>query len=117
MYPLPTDRLEYDSQPLCLERSLSIGTILALRVLYGSVTYLDNAGRQPSPAGTYADFLGLIDDKIRESLRPEHAFDFMESIAGHCDGPCSLIILSDELNAANLVGVGCCPAWRRVSRS
>ena len=74
------------------------------------MTYLDNAGRQPSPSGTYDDFLGLIDDSIRESLRPEDAFDFMESVAGHRDGPCSLIILIDEMNAANSVGVGCCPA-------
>lgn len=54
-------RLDLDPELLKIERGLDMEAILALRILYGCLTYLDKADGPASPVGSYGDFLERID--------------------------------------------------------
>ena len=74
---------------------------MALRLLYGFLTYFDSLGGPQSPAGTYEDFLVSLDRRVRGALKPEDAFAFLDHMTGHTpDTPRVVFVLMDEFNAA-----------------
>ncbi len=81
--------------------------ILALRILYGCLTYLDEADGPASPVGSYGDFLERIDKTVMEALNPDDTFEFLERITGHAKTPRSIIILINDFDAPKLPQVSC----------
>ena len=76
---------------------------LALRVLYGFLTYMDDL-EVASPAGTYNKFLAGMDDAVRVRLDLESVYEFVERLtetggAQHC-----FFLLLDEFNAVKSEG-------------
>ena len=77
------------------------GNILALRLLYGFLTYFDSLGDPQSPVGTYEDFLVSLDRRVRGALKPEDAFAFLDRMTGQMpDTPRAVFVLMDDFNAA-----------------
>ena len=71
---------------------------LALRVLYGFLTYLDNLDEM-SPAGTYAEFLAGMDSDVRKRLLPGDVYEFVERMTGLKEARHCFFLLLDEFNA------------------
>ena len=76
---------------------------LALRVLYGFLTYMDDLDKA-SPAGRYNKFLADMDAAVRMRLHLDDVYDFVERLTGtggtrHC-----FFLLLDEFNAAKSEG-------------
>lgn len=94
------------------EHGLNLDVILTLRILYGFLTYLDNAGKEASPAGTYSQFLRRLDPTVRRNLDPDDAFHFLETMTSQAEEPHTFILLVDEFNSARSLQVGLCPAAR-----
>ena len=76
---------------------------LALRVLYGFLTYLDDL-EVPSPAGAYSDFLSAMDAAVRQRLSPEHVYDFVERLTGTGGAQHCFFLLLDDFSAVKPEG-------------
>ena len=95
-----------NEDPELLARETEAGdpeTTLALRVLYGFLTYMDDQ-EGASPAGTYNKFLAGMDDAVRVRLDLESVYEFVERLtetggAQHC-----FFLLLDEFNAVKSEG-------------
>lgn len=104
-----------DPELLSLEREAdSLENTLALRVLYGFLTYLDNL-EVASPAGTYCNFLAGMDAAVRRRLSPGHVYEFVERLtetggAQHC-----FFLLLDQFNAVKSEGEVGPLTWAGVS--
>ena len=94
------------------ERGLELTTVLALRTLYGFLTYLDHWGIGSSPVGTYDDFLQRFDPTIKQNLKPDDAFQFLETMTNQSEEPHTFILLIDEFHYARSMWVGLCPVAR-----
>ena len=74
---------------------------MALRLLYGFLTYFDSLRGPRSPAGTYQQFLMSLDRRVREALEPEDAFAFLDLMTDQTpDTPRAVFVQLDEFNAA-----------------
>ena len=74
---------------------------LALRLMYGFLTYFDSLRGSPSPAGTYQGFLKSLDNRVRVELVPEDAFGFLDVMTDQMpDKPRAVFVHGDEFNAA-----------------
>ncbi|BDA41861.1 hypothetical protein COCOBI_02-6560 [Coccomyxa sp. Obi] len=74
---------------------------LALRLLYGFLTYFDSLSGPQSPAGNYQQFLMGLDRRVRVELQPEDAFAFLDLMTGQApDTSRAVFIQLDEFNAA-----------------
>lgn len=109
---LPVRRLS--DCPELLGQELEAGNpanTLALRVLYGFLTYMDDL-EVASPAGTYDTFLAGMDDFVRVRLELEHVYKFVELQTETGGVPHSFFLLLDEFNAVKSegeVGLACRP--------
>ena len=104
---LSAHRLDLDPELLEIERGLDMHAILALRILYGCLTYLDEADGPASPVGSYGEFLERIDEKVRQALNADDTFEFLERVSGHPKTPRSIIILINDFDAPKLPQVRC----------
>ena len=95
-------RLNDDPELLDLESGDSQRR-LALRVLYGFLTYLDDL-EVPSPVGTYGAFLSAMDADVRQRLSPEHVYEFVERLTGTGGAQHCFFLLLDEFNAVKSDG-------------
>ena len=92
-------RLNDDPELLSKEKEAGDpANVLALRVLYGFLTYLDDL-EVASPAGTYSDFLVDMDDAVRLRLSPKHVYEFVERLTGSEGAQHCFFLLLDEFNA------------------
>ena len=76
---------------------------LALRVLYGFLTYLDDL-EGASPAGKYNKFLAGMDNAVRVRLDLEHVYEFVERLTGTGGTQHCFFLLLDEFNAVKSEG-------------
>ena len=95
-------RLDQDEVLRALEMTSSgPENILALRLLYGCLTYFDSLPGRQSPAGTYGQFLVSLDWRVRGELRPDDAFEFLDLMTDQTsDTPRAVFVLLDGFNAA-----------------
>ena len=96
-----TCRLDKNPSLLSLEKEGSgPENTLALRLLYGCLTYFDSLGGTP-PAGTYEQFLYGLDRRVRAALVPDDAFAFLDMVTGQPPGTSrAAFVFVDEVNAA-----------------
>ncbi|BDA42819.1 hypothetical protein COCOBI_03-7120 [Coccomyxa sp. Obi] len=90
----------YDKLVPGKEDNVGIDKVLALRLFYGFLSYLDNLEAPTSPVGSYQDFLDSLDDRVRQAITPAHAFTFLDSVT-HMDPKAQRVVfvLLDEFNA------------------
>lgn len=91
-------RLDKYPELLRLEKEADRVNTLALRVLYGFLTYMDDLVPS-SPAGMYSNFLESMDAAVRKRLKLEDVYQFVERMTGTGGGPHSFFLLQDEFNA------------------
>ena len=89
-----------------LHKSGNSHRMLALRVLYGFLTYLDDL-EVASPAGAYNGFVSAMDDAVRRRLRPEHVYEFVEYLTGTGEGQRCFFLLLDDFSAVKPNGEVC----------
>ena len=74
---------------------------MALRLLYGFLTYFDSLDAPQSPVGTYQQFLQSLDKRVRGELTPEDAFAFLDVMTDQTpDTARAVFVHMDEFNAA-----------------
>lgn len=90
----------YTASELCQrEDNLSIQSVLALRLLFGFLTYFDNLGGPTSPIGNYKGFLSSLDDRVRLQITPANAFSFLDTVtATDPEAQRVVFILMDDFN-------------------
>ena len=97
-------RLQEEPELLGLEKQADIPeNMLALQVMYGFLTYLDDLA-VASPAGRYNKFLAGMDAAVRVRLELEHVYEFVERLTRtggmqHC-----FFLLLDDFNAVESEG-------------
>ncbi|BDA47753.1 hypothetical protein COCOBI_11-0100 [Coccomyxa sp. Obi] len=95
-------RLEQHSDLDKVEESLDVESVVALRILYGLLCYLDNLDDPPSPIGSYKDFLRGMDDRVRGKLRPGDVFSFLDKVADvDLQASRVVFVLLDEFNSVH----------------
>ena len=103
-HALSACRLNDDPELLSKEKEAGDpANTLALRVLYGFLTYLDDL-EVASPAGDYRDFLADMDDAVRLRLSPKHVYEFVERLTGTGGTQHCFFLLLDEFNAVKSEG-------------
>ncbi len=79
----------------------SVSQAMALRYLYGCLTYLD-ASPVPSPCGSYQEFLENMDPEIQEYLTTSAVLRFLERACKIDPSERRVVwVLVDELNACS----------------
>ena len=97
-------RLKDDPELLGLKKEAdSPEAKLALRVLYGFLTYLDDL-EVASPAGTYSHFLAGMDALVRRRLSPEDVYEFVERLTETGGAQRCFFLLLNEFSAVKSEG-------------